>query len=143
MDTLRQNPGLELPQRMPPEQFLPPESPLPMATQQLRSFQRGDRNTKVPRSTALRRACIFTGTAAMTAAGCYEMYEVVQVGGVTFLEWMVLGLFVLLFAWISLSFMSTLAGFAVLLFRARDRLGIDPAAPLPTIGSRNAMLLPT
>ena len=79
----------------------------------------------------------------MTMAGCYEMYEVVQVGGVTFLEWMVLGLFVLLFAWISLSFMSTLAGFAVLLFRARDRLGIDPAAPLPTIGSRNAMLLPT
>jgi len=39
--------------------------------------------------------------------------------------------------------MSTLAGFAVLLFRARDRLGIDSAAPLPTIGSRNAMLLPT
>jgi membrane glycosyltransferase len=49
----------------------------------------------------------------------------------------------LLFAWIALSFTSSLAGFVVLLFRAKDPLGIDPAAPLPTIRSRNAMLLPT
>jgi membrane glycosyltransferase len=56
---------------------------------------------------------------------------------------MVLGLFVFLFAWIALSFTSSLAGFVVLLFRAKDPLGIDPAAPLPTIRSRNAMLLPT
>ena len=75
--------------------------------------------------------------------GCYEMYEVLQVGGVTMLEWMVLILFVLLFAWIAFSFMSALAGFAVLLFRIRDPLGIDPDAPLPSIESRNAMLLPT
>ncbi len=71
------------------------------------------------------------------------MYEVLQVGGVTILEWMVLVLFVLLFAWIAFSFMSALAGFVVLLFRSRDPLGIDPDAPLPSIGSRNAMLLPT
>jgi membrane glycosyltransferase len=71
------------------------------------------------------------------------MYEVLKVGGVTVLEWMVLGLFVLLFAWIALSFTSALAGFVVLLFRAGNPLGIDPAAPLPAIGSRNAMLLPT
>jgi membrane glycosyltransferase len=92
---------------------------------------------------ALRRAVIFTGTAALTIAGCYEMYEVVQVGGVTTLEWMVLFLFVFLFAWIAFSFMSALAGFVVLLFRAKDPLGIDPGAPLPSIGSKNAMLLPT
>ena len=71
------------------------------------------------------------------------MYEVLQVGGVTILEWMVLVLFVLLFAWIAFSFMSALAGFAVLLFRMKDPLGIDPNAPLPVIESRNAMLLPT
>jgi membrane glycosyltransferase len=143
MDTLTQNSGIELPQRGPRELFLPAESPLPMVTQQLRSLERGERHTKVARSAALRRAGIFAGTAALTAAGCYEMYEVLQVGGVTVLEWMVLGLFVLLFAWIALSFTSSLAGFVVLLFRVRDPLGIDPAAPLPTIGSRNAMLLPT
>ena len=138
MDTLTQNRGLECP---PPELFLPPESPLPMAKQQLRSFQR-EGKAAVSRS-GFRRACIFIGMAAITAVGCYEMYEVVSVGGVTSLEWMVLVLFALLFAWIALSFMSSLAGFAVLLFRAKNLLGIDPSVPLPTVGSRNAMLLPT
>jgi membrane glycosyltransferase len=137
------SPGLEPPQRDPRQPFLPPESPRPMETQKLRSFQRGEGNIAAPHAFGLKRAYIFLGTAAMTAAGCYEMYEVVQVGGVTVLEWLVLGLFVLLFAWIALSFMSSLAGFAVLLFRARDPLGIDPASPLPSLGSRNAMLLPT
>ena len=141
MDTLTQNPkpggGVQT-------QFLPPESPMVMSKQTFRGFQRREDNQKAALdSVALRRACIFTGTAAMTAAGCYEMYEVLQVGGVTILEWMVLFLFVLLFAWIAFSFMSVLAGFVVLLFRAKDPLGIDPAAPLPSIGSRNAMLLPT
>lgn len=126
------------------EQFLPPEVPLPMSTQQLRSFEPSKRETSgALASMPFRRACIFAGTGALTAGGCYEMYEVLQVGGVTFLEWMVLVLFVPLFAWVAFSFMSALAGFAVLLFRARDSLGIDSDAPLPEITSRNAMLLPT
>jgi membrane glycosyltransferase len=142
MDTLTQDRGLEWPPRQPRESFLPPESPLPMASQQLRAFQR-EGKVGFSRLSAFRRVCIFTGTAAITAGGCYEMYEVVNVGGVTSLEWMVLVLFVLLFAWIAFSFMSSLAGFVILLFRARDPLGIDPSAPLPALGSRNAMLLPT
>src|SRR6476661_394529 len=75
MDTLTQNRGLECP---PPELFLPPESPLPMAKQQLRSFQR-EGKAAVSRS-GFRRACIFIGMAAITAVGCYKMYEVVSVG---------------------------------------------------------------
>src|ERR1700736_6224846 len=142
MDTVTQNRGLEWPSREPRQQFLPAESPLPMATQQLRFFQRV-RKAEFSRSGAFRRVCIFTGTATITAGGCYEMYEVVNVGGVTSLEWVVLFLFVLLFAWIAFSFMSSLAGFTVLLFRVKDPLGIDPDAPLPSIGSKNAMLLPT
>ena len=143
MDTLTQSPDLESGGSV-RTQFLPPESPMVMSKQQFQGFQRREDNQEAPLdSVALRRACIFTGTAAMTAAGCYEMYEVLQVGGVTILEWMVLFLFVLLFAWIAFSFMSALAGFAVLLFRTKDPLGIDPAAPLPSIGSKNAMLLPT
>jgi membrane glycosyltransferase len=144
MDTLKQDHGLELSRGEPRGLFLPAESPLPMSKQQLRGLQRGRDETKAaPSRVALRRAFIFLGTAALTAGGSYEMYEVVNVGGVTILEWMVLGLFVLLFAWIAFSFMSTLAGFFLLLFRMKDPLGIDPATPLPAIGSRNAMLLPT
>jgi membrane glycosyltransferase len=141
MDTLTQQSD---PQGRAREQFLPAESPLPMSTQQLRSFERSKGGTSdALTSTPFRRACIFAGTAALTAGGCYEMYEVLQVGGVTFLEWMVLVLFVLLFAWVAFSFMSALAGFAVLLFRATDSLGIDSDAPIPQISSSNAMLLPT
>src|SRR6266403_2818724 len=127
-----------------PAQFLPPESPMAMSKQPLQDFESrtGDQSAALE-SVALRRACIFTGTAAMPGAGCYEMYEVLQVGGVTMLEWAVLLLFVPLFAWIAFSFMSALAGFAVLLLRSREPLGIDPDAPVPSIGSRNAMLLPT
>ena len=90
-----------------------------------------------------RRACLLGGTVLLTVAGCYEMYEVLQVGGVTTLESIILALFVLLFAWIAFSFMSALAGFFVLLFRRKDELGIDPLAALPEIESRTAILLPT
>ena len=93
--------------------------------------------------TAHRRGYILIGTAAMTLAGGYEMFEVLQVGGVTVLEALVLMLFVVLFAWIAFSFVSAIAGFAMVLFRKCDALGIDAAAPLPIIASRNAMLLPT
>jgi membrane glycosyltransferase len=144
MDTLTQGPDPEFPDGALRQKLLPPESPMPMSKQQLRSFRREKPDTKAAaNSVALRRAFIFLSTAGITVAGCYEMYRVVDVGGVTTLEWMVLFLFVLLFAWIAFSFVSALAGFAVLLFRIRDPLGIDPDAPLPSIGSKNAMLLPT
>jgi len=143
MDPLTRDRGPELRQCEPRAPFLPAESPLLMSSQQLRAFQRGKPGTRTPGPMLLRRAFIFISTAALTLAGCYEMYEVVQVGGVTILEWMVLVLFVTLFAWIAFSFSSALAGFAVLLFASRDPLGIDPATPLPAVGSRNAMLLPT
>jgi membrane glycosyltransferase len=143
MDTLTPDP-VELKNDGRQNEFLPPEMTLAMTAQPLRHFerQRGVADFGL-KSITLRRAVIFFGTAAMTLAGCYEMYEVLQVGGITILEAMVLVLFVLLFAWIAFSFMSALAGFVVLLFRLRDALGIDPDAPLPSTQSRNAMLLPT
>jgi membrane glycosyltransferase len=126
------------------DEFLPVESPMPMSAQALQVFP-GPHQVAQSRSApvSLRRAYVFIGTAVLTLAGCYEMYDVLKVGGVTTLEAMVLGLFVLLFAWIAFSFMSNLAGFFVLLFRMRDPLDIDPKAPLPSIRSTNAMLLPT
>ncbi|MEA2819881.1 MAG: rane glycosyltransferase [Bradyrhizobium sp.] len=125
-------------------EFLPAESPMAMSTQALRDFPAQTRVAdRRPTQVSLRRTCILAGTACLTLAGCYEMYDVLKVGGVTTLEAMVLALFVLLFAWIAFSFMSNLAGFFVLLFRMRDPLGIDPNAALPSISSTNAMLLPT
>lgn len=144
MDTLTRCPDPKTADGGLRQEFLPPESPLSMSEQPLRTFQRREGYQGVlPNSAGFRRAYILIGTAAMSIAGCYQMYEVLQVGGVTTLEWMVLGLFVLLFSWIAFSFMSAVAGFMVLLFRSKDPLGIDPDAPLPSIGSRNAMLLPT
>src|SRR5712672_1647117 len=144
MDTLTPAPDLQPKTGVRRNEFLPPESALEMSTQPLRDFQR-QRNIADfgLRSITLRRSCIFLGTAALTMAGCYEIYQVLQVGGITALEAMVLVLFVLLFAWVAFSFMSALAGFVVLLFRMRDALGIDPDAPLPAVSCRNAMLLPT
>src|SRR3954466_9972052 len=126
---------------IPSSAFLPAESPMDMAVQPLRRFA----PPPAPRFAPMwaRRAFILAGTAILTAAGCYEMYSVLKVGGITILESIILWLFVLLFAWIAFSFMSALAGFAVLLFRKKDELGIDSTATLPAICSRTAMLLPT
>jgi membrane glycosyltransferase len=140
MDTLAKA-GASETGEIPLNEFLPPEAPMDMAVQPLRQFE----PQTAPRFAPIwaRRGFVLTGTAILTAAGCYEMYRVLQVGGVTVLESIILALFVLLFAWIAFSFMSALAGFFVLLTRKKDELGIDPRAPLPAIHSRTAMLLPT
>lgn len=97
----------------------------------------------VPTPTTARRILIFGSTLILTVAGCYEMYQVLKVGGITTLEGGVLVLFVMLFAWISLSFTSAVAGFFALLFAKRDTLGIEPDNSLPSVHARTAMLLPT
>lgn len=126
-----------------PIAFLPAESSLEMPARSLRGYRPAQTTSLGPRSITLRRAYIFIATAALTLSGWYEMYEVLQVGGITVLEAIVLALFALLFAWIAFSFTSALAGFVVLLFRKKDALGIDSESPLAVLRSRNAMLLPT
>ena len=90
-----------------------------------------------------RRAFILLSTAALTGAGGYEMYRVLQVGGLTALEAMVLALFLLLLAWVAFSFASALAGFFVLLGRRRSAEMGSGNEMLPAIASRTAILLPT
>jgi len=141
MDTLAKAGGASATGDIPMNEFLPRESPIDMATQPLRRFEPAPAPGFAPMW--IRRAFVLTGTAILTAAGCYEMYRVLQVGGITVLESIILALFVLLFAWIAFSFMSALAGFFVLLAKKKDELGIDAKAPLPAIHSRTAMLLPT
>jgi membrane glycosyltransferase len=141
MDTVAKPRGTSGTRDIPLSDFLPAESPTDMAAQALRRFDPPPAPGFAPMW--FRRGFVLTGTAILTAAGCYQMYRVLQVGGITVLESIILALFVLLFAWIAFSFMSALAGFVVLLTGKKDELGIDPTAPLPAIRSRTAMLLPT
>jgi membrane glycosyltransferase len=141
MDTLVKAGGANGAGDIPLNGFLPREAPMGMAVQALRRFEPPPASDFAPMWA--RRALVLSGTAILTAAGCYEMYRVLQVGGVTVLESIILMLFVLLFAWIAFSFMSALAGFFVLLTRKKDELGIAPYTPLPAICGRTAMLLPT
>lgn len=124
------------------QRLLPRESPLPMAPGDLGKNRVSDR---VPAAAgpamAWRRGLILLATAALTGAGGYEMYRVLEVGGVTVLEAMVLALFLALLAWVAFSFASALAGFFVLLAHRSGALAQD--AELPAIASRTAMLLPT
>lgn len=141
MDAVRQNVPAHVQGPFAP---LPPECPLPMPEQSLwDQREQPPRPATAPPGVPLRRFLVFAATIAMTMAAAYEMYQVLQVGGLTLLEAVILVLFVTLFAWIALSFVSTLVGFAVSLFGANRTLSIDPSAPLPALTSRTALLLPT
>jgi membrane glycosyltransferase len=91
----------------------------------------------------LRRFVIIGGAVVLTAVGAKEMYDVFAVNGVTPLAILMLALFVALFAWIALSFVSGLAGFCSLLAGGGHRLGTGPDAPLPRLRTRTALLMPT
>lgn len=119
---------------------LPADAPLPMPVQ---SFRHRPRPAAFRSPAVWRRVLIMVATAVLSAAGIYEMYQVLQVGGITFLEAVVLALFAALFAWVALSFVSALAGFAVLCGGWRNDVGISTDGPLPEVSSRIAMLLPT
>lgn len=121
---------------------LPAEAPLAMPVQ---SFAEAPEVMHRPSTKPgrWRRVLIMLATALLTFAGVAEMYEVLKVGGVTVLEGIVLVLFAALFAWVALSFVSGLAGFAALLRGWRDNLEIDPDGPLPAVSRKVAMLLPS
>src|SRR4029078_10637580 len=74
----------------------------------------------------------------IAAVAAYEMYEVLQVGGLTPVEGLVLVLFTLNFAWIAFAFVGALAGFAVRLYRRGHQ------SPLPSgrVTGRTAVLMP-
>jgi membrane glycosyltransferase len=129
------------PQHEPAAAFLPERAPHEMPTQSLRATPAGTAPA-APASRAgpaLKRLYIIAGTAALTALAAYEMYYVLEVGGITVLEALILGLFVLLFAWVGFSFLSSLAGFVMLLTR---RLAMVDLPLPPSLASRTALLFP-
>ncbi|SHK69099.1 glucans biosynthesis glucosyltransferase MdoH [Bradyrhizobium lablabi] len=142
MDTLGKAHGSVQHSDPPLNQCLPREAPMEMAVQPLPTSRPQAQVSEFARAWP-RRTYLLAGTFFLTLAGSYEMYEVLQVGGVTILEAIILALFVPLFAWIAFSFMSAIAGFCVLLSRRKDELGIDSSSPLPAIESQTAILVPT
>ncbi len=93
-----------------------------------------------PSRIALRRVLVLGGAVVLTAAAAREMHLVLGVNGLTILEALILVVFVTLFAWIALSLISSLCGFAAMLAQG---------SPLPsTEGSwvsdapRTALLMP-
>ncbi len=122
---------------------LPAEHPLAMPEQSLREGRlQNPRQKTAPPNIGLRRLYVFGSTALMTAAATWMMARVLANGGINVLEGCLLVLFVLLFAWIALSFVGSLAGLQALL-RGRRKLGIYPDTPLPVLESRTALLMPT
>jgi membrane glycosyltransferase len=124
--------------------YLPAESRLEMPAQSLRDgTAAASRLPTAPPAIRARRAFVLGTALALSAFAAYEMYLVLAVGGLTILEAIILALFVILFAWIALSFASTLGGLIALMKRQTGALGIDADAPLPEIRTRTALLLPT
>jgi len=127
-----------------PRAYLPPDAPLAMPVQSLREGERAAPAAFAPGSIAARRVFVFGMTLALSVLAAYEMYLVLAVGGLTGLEAVILALFVILFAWIALSFASMLGGVVALVTaRRRQTMDIDAEAPLPSIVARTALLFPT
>jgi membrane glycosyltransferase len=123
---------------------LPEEAPLAMPVQSLdRAPPRGRRPATSPGGIALRRLFVIGGAVAMTAVGGWQMYRVLNGNGPSVLGIVVLVLFLALFAWVALSFMSAVGGFIAALSGGGLGLGITRDGPLPELTSRTALLMPT
>ena len=111
-----------------------------MPTQSLRqTSKRTSQFASSPRAMGLRRFVVIGGAIVMTGFGAREMYSVLAVNGATPLAFVMLALFVALFAWIALSFTSAIAGFiSVIAGGGKWLLGPET---LPC--SRTALLMPT
>src|SRR5262249_11497539 len=126
-----------------PVRYLPADARLEMPAQSLRESGRAPRRlATAPPNILVRRAFVFGAAGALTLFGAWQMYLVLAVGGLTALEAVILALFVILFAWIGLSFASTLGGLIAMMTGGASGLDIDPDAPLPEISTRTALLLP-
>ena len=124
---------------------LPLEAPLAMPVQALHgpAAPTARRLPGGPRWMALRRLLVIVPAVAMTVQAAREMLRVLDSGGITTLIVLLLVLFVALFAWIALSFTSAVAGFVSCLCRGGRGMGIAAAGPLPALGVRTALLMPT
>ncbi len=113
-----------------------------MPVQSLTAAHSLGRLAAAPRSLPLRRLAVFASTLLLTLFAAREMYFVLQVAGLTLMERSVLGLFVILFAWVAFSFITNVAGFLQLLGSGSAQPDGEEVAPLPTLSTRTALLFP-
>jgi len=112
-----------------PFRALPDEARLPMPVQDLRAAPASRPAPATgPAGIQGRRAAVIGGAVLLTLYAAYQMYWVLG-GAATVLGWTVLGLFVILFAWIALAFTSALGGFWSTM-HGHEPLDLD--GPLPT-----------
>ncbi len=108
--------------------------------QDLGRFNEAARRVSKPDVQALwRRLFVFGGAATITAYLTYSLYNVLFVSGILGLETVIFCSLLLLFfslntAWLSLSFMTALAGFLVIAFRGKRSIagldGLDMSKPM-------------
>lgn len=124
--------------------LLPPESPLPMPVQSLREGALRNRSLPTtPRGMRWRRMAVIGTAAVLTLIVTYQLWWLLRGGGISVLETVLLLLFVALFAWIVQAFVGALAGFVLVLWRRRARLGLSAHGALPVLSTRTALLMPT
>jgi membrane glycosyltransferase len=123
---------------------LPEPAPLEMPVQSLRRMPEPGPASRpsAPGGMAWRRVLVLGGSVLLTAFAAHEMGLALDIRRPTALQIILLLLFIALFGWIALSFISALCGFGSLLAGGGRRLGIDAAAPLPELTSRTALLMP-
>ena len=135
-DRLAEAPAANTPEAM------PPESQIPMPAQPLKSWLATDaRPLSAPdlwKTPWASRAFVGAGLLVAVGLGAREMYRVVEVGGVTGLEWALLGLFLVNFSWIALAFASSIVGFVALFGKPAIA---QPELP-ERLTSRNALVMP-
>ena len=105
---------------------MPPEAALDMPVQSFTRFRKSERHQrqapKLHYVPWLSRLFVFGGALALTFYGGFEMFKVVDVGGVTFLKWVLLILFIANFSWIALACSSGILGFVYLLWHKSKKL---------------------
>ncbi len=129
------------------EQTMPLEQKLDMPVQSLTLWNCDEKNQSKTRyntanklnfSLILSRLIVFGGGAALTCYGGYEMYQVISVGpSITALQWVLWGLFILNFSWISIAFSSGVLGFFSLLRRPRTMISVPQI-----LNTRTAVIMP-
>jgi membrane glycosyltransferase len=124
--------------------WLPDEAPLAMPEQSLQHAPSPKRApASSPRGIGRRRAIVLGTSGAMTIAAAWPVFATLQRGGLVLLELMAVLMFLVLFAWVALSFVSAVVGFIVVMSRARQPLGLAAADSPPRLAGQTALLVPT